>query len=71
MDPGQLDADPLRLGLESPELVRRWRKESEILQARLDDERAIRRGRLKWSLLIAILMVDLIISLAFILRFAA
>jgi len=71
MDPGQQDADPLRLGLESPELVRRWRKESEILQARLDDERAIRRGRLKWSLLIAILMVDLIISLAFILRFAA
>ena len=71
MDPGQQDADPLRLGLESPELVRRWRKESEVLQARLDDERAIRRGRLKWSLLIAILMVDLIISLAFILRFAA
>jgi hypothetical protein len=64
-------ADPLRLGLDSPELVRRWRKESEILQLRLDDERAVRRARLKWSLLIALLIVDLVISLVFILRSAA
>jgi hypothetical protein len=67
---GLRGSDPLRLGLDSPELVRRWRKESEILQRRLDDDRAIRRARLKWSLFIVFLLVELTIALIFIFRFA-
>ena len=69
--PGLRGSDPLHLGLDSPELVRRWRMESEMLQRRLDDEREIRRARLNWSLFIAFLLVDLIISVVFIMRFAA